>query len=205
MIRQIGRHRIKCGDVTKGIDDLMGSDRAMIMYSDPPWGDGNIKYWATMNKKATGQVVEPALLAVFLDSVFGIAERYVDRWLLIEYGVRWCDEITRRGELAGFEELAIAPLVYSSENLPLHLHIFGRPGAALPAGLVPAVSGTKGYLTVQRAIGPLAAIGATILDPCCGMGYTAQAAVDYGMNFRGNELNQARLDKTIARLERDRG
>jgi len=36
----------------------------------------------------------------------------------------------------------------------------------------------------------------------CGMGYTAQATVDRGISFRGNELNKKRLDKTIARLSK---
>jgi hypothetical protein len=36
-----------------------------------------------------------------------------------------------------------------------------------------------------------------VFDPCCGMGYTARAAVAAGMRFRGNELNAKRLQKTI--------
>jgi predicted methyltransferase len=42
-----------------------------------------------------------------------------------------------------------------------------------------------------------------VLDPMCGMGYTAQAAIKYGLAFRGNELNSVRLQKTIDRLHRD--
>jgi predicted methyltransferase len=42
--------------------------------------------------------------------------------------------------------------------------------------------------------------GDKILDPCCGMGYTAQIAIDNGMYFYGNELNAKRLQKTINRF-----
>ena len=50
------------------------------------------------------------------------------------------------------------------------------------------------------AVAPFAVPGGIILDPMCGMGYTAEAAKSNRMRFRGNELNQHRLDKTIARL-----
>ena len=39
-----------------------------------------------------------------------------------------------------------------------------------------------------------------ILDPMCGMGYTAQASINRNLSLRGNELNKTRLEKTIQRL-----
>ncbi|MFY8163223.1 MAG: hypothetical protein ACOVKC_03195 [Brevundimonas sp.] len=203
MISSYGPHRVRHGDVNDGIDDLMGADKADILYSDPPWGEGNIKYWATMNRKMTGEINLPADLDTFLTSIFGIAEKYCQRYLLIEYGVRWRHMIQERGRNAGFTARGIVPIIYSSENLPLDLHIFTKGSQELPQGYAEAIAGTKGYLTNQNAIGPLAAIvgaGGIILDPCCGMGYTAQAGIDYGLSFRGNELNRARLAKTVARF-----
>ena len=41
-----------------------------------------------------------------------------------------------------------------------------------------------------------------VLDPMCGMGYTAQATAGMGLTFRGNELNATRLRKTIDRLQK---
>jgi len=43
--------------------------------------------------------------------------------------------------------------------------------------------------------------GGICLDPMCGMGFTAQAAVNRGMRFFGNELNLKRLEKTKVRLK----
>ena len=40
------------------------------------------------------------------------------------------------------------------------------------------------------------------MDLCCGMGYTAQACIDNGLTFVGNELNKKRLGKTINRLNK---
>ena len=211
-IQEFGQHRVRHGDVTdaKGIVRLMGGDRATIMYSDPPWGEGNIKYWATMNKKMTGDVVEPAPLSTFLDSIFDIAEAYVDRWLVVEYGVRWRSEIQTRGVNAGFIPRDVIEIQYrsGSKMLPLDLHVFSKVGLELPEGYSAGVKGTSGYSGVKAAIGPLArACGSpersvTLLDPCCGMGYTAQAALDFGCRFIGNELNSKRLAKTIRRLSK---
>lgn len=212
-IRIIGRHRVRHGDVTdrNGIAKLMSADMADIMYSDPPWGDGNIKFWATLNRKMNGHINQPAPLDDFLSAVFSVAKTYVSRYLLVEYGVRWADLIQSRGAAAGFVSHGIVKLRYraGAKLLPLDLHLFARPGEAFPVGYEAPIVDTYGYTTNQRAIGPLAEIvkrskqNAIIVDPCCGMGYTAQAACDYGMAFRGNELNAKRLSKTIARLQRD--
>ena len=54
MITEIGKHKVQCQDVMYGIDDLMGSDKVDFLYSDPPWGQGNLKYWQTINNRHTG-------------------------------------------------------------------------------------------------------------------------------------------------------
>ena len=179
------------------------------MYSDPPWGEGNIKYWASINKRHTGQEIEPASLPSFLGAVFGAARDFCDGYLLIEYGTRWRKEIIALGEQHGFDFHGQVDLRYRSgaKLLPLDLIMFARPGVNYPAGYKRSVEGTHGYKTLQMAFHPLAEIvkkagnlPSIALDPCCGMGYTAQAAIDTGLAFRGNELNAKRLEKTKARL-----
>jgi hypothetical protein len=209
-IRTIGVHRVRHGDVTSrlGMAELMGPDSAEIMYSDPPWGAGNIKFWATMNAKMTGQVVQPASLESFLEAVFLVARTYATRYLLIEYGIRWKAEIQAWGKSAGFDPQGVAKIQYrgGGKVLPLDLHVFTRAAAPIPPLYFEALHGTMGYTTVRRAIAPLVTLQppdrvVTLLDPCCGLGYTAQAAVDLGCRFRGNELNRVRLDTTIKRLQ----
>jgi hypothetical protein len=210
MIQQFGVHRVRHGNVMDqaGIRELMGSDKAHIMYSDPPWGDGNIKFWATYNKKVTGQVVQPTPLNEFLNRIFSIAGTYCAGHLLIEYGCRWAADIRARGLDRGFQYHGKMNLFYKGggKTLPLDLHMFSRPGVPMPQA-VEAARDSMGYKTLTLAVPPLTRYWneqgvrqPVILDPCCGMGYTAQAAVDNRMAFRGNELNAARLAKTIARL-----
>ena len=206
MIADIGMHRVRHGDVmdTDGINLLMGDDRADIFYSDPPWGEGNLKYWQTMNQKMTGTKAQPVDLDKFLHNIFSIAVTYTNRVILIEYGVRWYDMIKQRGEAFGLTHYGAGNCLYRSGSKlrPLHLHLFGKGQLAVPQGYFQGLTDTTAMKTLRQAVMPFAEPGKIILDPCCGMGYTAQVALETGMVFRGNELNYKRLAKTIKRLQR---
>ena len=56
--------------------------------------------------------------------------------------------------------------------------------------------------TLRAAITPFTTAGQTVLDPCCGMGYTAKFALENNLIFRGNEINGKRLQCTIDKLEK---
>ena len=205
MITDIGPHRVRHGNVmdTDGITELMMNSPADLMYSDPPWGQGNLNYWSTMNTKMTGAPrVEQPNLEAFMNQLFTLAKQFCRGALLIEYGVKWKDELIQHAEQYGFAHVGFAEPVYGSEDRPLHLHVFVPPNTQKIPGpsYFESLRGTKGLLTVMTAVRPFAAPGNVILDPCCGMGYTAEAAKRFGMHFRGNELNEKRLAKTIARL-----
>lgn len=206
MIQQIGPHRVRHGNVmdSAGIEALMAGELADIIYSDPPWGLGNLRYWQTMNKKMTGQDLGQAgSLEAFLDQILSLSARYAKNILLIEYGVRWEEELKGMASAHGLTHVGRCTPIYSSANLPLHLHVFAKQPVALPEGYLQGLNGTKGFETVMRATAPFAVPGGVVLDMCCGMGYSAQMAIRHGMRFRGNELNAARLAKTVKRLTKD--
>lgn len=215
-IINVGKHKVRHGDVNDDLSPLLGNDKIRLMYSDPPWGEGNIKYWCTMNEKMTGAVVQPASLTKFLDSIFSVAQKYVTDYLLIEYGIRWRDNIISKAKEAGFDHIATIRIEYRGGKggslLPLDLHVFSKNGAGLPAGYIEQVENTRGFDCVKKAFYPFAELlkqkypneEIKVLDPCCGMGYTAQASINCGLTFRGNELNRARLQKTINRLEKSK-
>jgi len=203
MILVKGKHRFKHGDIMNGIGDLMIDERADIFYSDPPWGKGKLKYWYTINKKETGEEVKVANFSSFLSQVFCIIRQFSKNVILMEYGVRWKDEIIKRGREYGLIHNGVADLQYKSGSrlLPLHLHIFSQEGEIeLPPNYLENLKGSTGLNTVRKAIYPFAKENKVILDPCCGRGYTAQVAKETGMEFRGNEFNKKRLDIAINRV-----
>ena len=206
MIETIGPHRVKHGDLMEGIDDLMQGDKVDIFYSDPPWGDGNLKYWQTINSKMNGVPYKTINFDEFLNAVFSCMVKYCVGISFIEYGIRWEEKIRGLASQYNLKHNGIIDIKYrgGSKFLPLHLHILSKDKLTLPVGYIDLVKGTTGMGTLRAAVTPFAKEGFKILDPCCGKGYTAQIALETGMVFRGNEINEKRLAETIKRLLKNR-
>jgi len=47
MITRIGLHAVRLGHVMSDLSGLMQGERVSIIYSEPPWRQVNLKYWAT--------------------------------------------------------------------------------------------------------------------------------------------------------------
>lgn len=201
-ITNIGLHRVRHGSIMDGLDELMQGEKAAIFYSDPPWGQGNLKYWQTVNKRNTGATPQPVPpLHDFLRQIFKLAAAHSTGLVFIEYGCQWATQIVNIAAQEGLRHLATAGITYNSPALPMHMHAFTLTAAApLPQGWQAAVTGKHGFHAARAAVEAAAQPGRIILDPCCGFGGTARLAIKHGMHFRGNELNSARLAKTIATL-----
>jgi len=196
---QIGKHRVTNNDIMLGIDELMQGKQADIFYCDPPWGQGNIGYWQTINKRHTGEPTKDIKYEDFINQIFAVASKYAKNIILIEYGIRWRKDIIDMGKKYGLIHIGIADLQYRSGSrfLPSDLHVFAKTKVNIPQIYFDNLKNTSGMATLENAVLPLAVKGGIILDPCCGMGYTAKAGVKAGMTFYGNELNGKRLQKTI--------
>lgn len=209
-IERIGRHKVKHGNLLDGIEDLMGDDVAELGYSDPPWGVGNLKYWNTMNGKMNKgklghdqKACEPYDVPSyenFIDFFYATCFRYVRNVLIVECGIQWRELLIDKAAEHGFKyhHGTCQPLYRSgSELLPNDLHLFSKDGQIdVPGNYFEVCESLRGASLPKAAVEPFAKRGGIVLDPCCGMGYTAKAAIYHSMNFRGNELNEHRLNKT---------
>ncbi len=198
----IGQHRVTHGNVDDAqVDQMLAGERVWTLYSDPPWGDGNMEYWRTMNRKMTGedvpQISHDRMLWRFRDLI----TKYVDGYAFIETGLRWQQPWVENLKASGLVNLQTVRVFYgSSSKLYENVLICGsRPG--VPAPLLDGAEKLRGLPLPTKCLGAVARPRAIVLDPCCGMGYTARAAVANGMIFRGNELNASRLAKTVAHLQ----
>jgi predicted methyltransferase len=204
MIYEIGRHKVRHGDVHEQaeISKLTMGVKADIFYSDPPWGAGNIKYWDTMNKKMNGITESTGNFNVdiFLGVVLDNAMKHTDGWVVIEYGKRWVDKVKAMAKERGLVYCGQVETLYSGTNV-MEI-IFFRTDSAQPIDLT-GIYHLTGYKCVKEIFKLLKPTDGGIgMDLCCGMGYTAQACIDNGLQFVGNELNKKRLDKTIVRLNK---
>lgn len=185
----VGVHRLALGDVERGaVADVMGADRAAVVYSDPPWGEGNLRYWRT----AAGDGSRPRW------------EDFRERWcdavaaviapgaaVFVEMGERWADGFARALSDVGVLVTRRWTVQYGHPPRPNVLLYAGPP---LPDGFDP--SALHGAALPRACVAAVARPGLIVLDPCCGKGYTARAAVAAGMHFRGVELNAKRLEVT---------
>lgn len=195
----IGDHRLKHGDLIDGIDDLMDQP-ADIFYCDPPWGQGALKYFQTINSKQNMVPNKMIDLYSFMKAMFNIAVKHTTGLIFVEYGMRWESELIRMGVESGLQHIITISVKYGSKHLPLHLHIFSKSHVVLSSEYVSSVIGTEGLDTVRAAMTPYRKKSGIILDPACGLGNTARIAVELGMKFRGNEINLSRLERTASFL-----
>ena len=198
MIKHIGPHRVSNLSVDKPeVGQLFDDGRkAAILYSDPPWGEGNVKYWATKATKDTGKTVEPITYEALCKAIFNLIAGYVTDHVFIETGFRFEQDMVQRMERVGLKRITRCQLVYAGKHGNVLLH-GSFTGQGIDLGYL---EGRTGAAVAELAIKPVARAGEIVFDPCCGMGYTARAALLNGMQFRGNELNPVRLEKTIKRL-----
>jgi len=205
MITEIGRHKVKCGDIMSGIDDLMANRQADFVYSDPPWGQGNLRYWQTINKRHTGRERNDIDYEEFLPHYFHLVSKHVKDVCVIEYGVSWRSDAIKVANDAGFKHMGVFTSLYqASKLLPLDVHVFSKSGnVVIPPNFKEKCLELRGLPLVKYIFSAMLPKNAKmVLDPMCGMGYTAQSTIDSGLAFYGNELNEKRLGKTMTRLQK---
>lgn len=210
MIQQVNKHKVGNFDIHKvaSISKLLGNAKADIFYSDPPWGNGNIKYWDTINKKQNDIETSTGNFDAekFLDIVLSYAVKHTNGWVIIEYGKRWEKLVIAMAEARGLKYCGSVETLYGSKPFNvMDVHYF-RTDKVHPIDTT-KVHHTVNNATVQVVFDSLFTgvdmedkIG---IDLCCGLGLTAKACISHNMKFIGNELNKHRLQSTLKRLEKD--
>lgn len=205
MIYNIKNHKVQNADIMQGIDNLMLNEKADFIYSDPPWGQGNLKYWQTMNVKMNNAKRNDPDYNDFLNNFFNIISKFSTDKVVIEYGQKWREDLINLSNKYNFihNEVVVGYYRAGAKMLPLDFHFLSKKQKYnLNEDIRNKIETLSGYKVVNAIFDFWCPESAKIiLDPMCGMGYTAQATVDRNMIFRGNELNKKRLDKTIKRLE----
>jgi DNA modification methylase len=199
MIQTIGNNKITNASIEDPIvDQMLQGEKVRILYSDPPWGSGNLKYWVTINKKMTGKEYAPLTYDKLLDRIKHLATNYVDGHVFIEIGPKWETEVMAHVSTY-LHNIRRFVLLYKSgsKTLPCIL-VYGSTNPKYDYNVnIYDPTNQTGAKVAEGCIKAVAEEGAIVLDPCCGMGYTARGAVANKMRFKGNEFNAKRLQKTI--------
>ena len=206
-MESIGVHRLTNHNLMDGIDELMVGLQADIALIDPPWGEGNEKYWHTALAKVDPKtnIIRPPHNE-FLDQFFYLLKQWTkpDAFIFVEYGVRWREEIVRRGEISGLHSLSIVEAKYkaSSKLLPYDMHIFGHSKKVLSPKMLNELSGRQGFEVARAAMREISSSGQVMLDLCSGLGGFAKVAHEFGLRYFGNEMNPSRYARTEKVLRR---
>ena len=189
----MAEHRLGVLDLTTaGLGDVMGTERADVVYSAPPWGPGNLAYWRTVNKDSH----RPSW-PLFLERFCAEVARYSTGPVFVEMGLRWETELVAAMERAGLPFVQRWECLYGNPKRPNALCLF-RSAPLDPHG----ATGKGGPDLVRWALGAVGVgPGQIVLDPCTGLGTTARVAVERGAVFRGAELNPERAARAMQWLK----
>lgn len=198
---QIGQHRLLCGDITAGaVAQLLGDERADVIYSDPPWGPGNQQYWHTMNSRGS---VPRTSWPDFLGAFCGVCAAYCkpEAPVFVEMGMRWADQLDAAMDAVGLPRRGRWIVTYGpkSKPLPVTLNLYGPRDLDIRIRMPEPPHGEP---VTRAAMERVCHPGAIVLDPCTGLGMTARITHRLGGIFRGTELNQARIERTAAWLRK---
>lgn len=174
----------------------------IFFYCDPPWGDTHIKYFNTLLQKHTGEEAELHSYTDFLIRMFKIATMHTKNIIMVEYGLRWNDEVIRLGRDSGLLYIGGAECLYRSgaKMLPQAFNLFSKVPIITPDDYFQRLYHKTGLEFMTLAATPFYVPNGIILDPCCGLGLSARLALRLNMRFRGNEINRVRAEKTISLL-----
>lgn len=164
----------------------LGGELADIVYSDPPWGPGNLMYWRTHN----GETERPDWRR-FLDTFCGVVASSIKpgAHVFVEMGLRWVDDLAETMASLEIHESKRWTCFYGNPKLPNVLWYSGPGTTTDPSGMA-------GVAMTRTALEGVASPGALVFDPCCGKGMTARCALRLGMRFAGVELNPKRAAVT---------
>jgi hypothetical protein len=192
-------HRVVVGDVMLGaVAQCMAGDLADVVYSDPPWGEGNLRYWRTHAGDATRPSWD-AFVAAWTRAVADATKPGAP--VFVEMGLQWADEFAAALERVGIV-VSRRWTGQSRSGARLLPNALLYAGAPLRADFDP--SSLNARELPRACVAEVGDFRRVVLDPCCGKGFTARAAVAAGMIFRGVELNPKRAEVTVKWLRKNR-
>ena len=184
MLNKISNYDIMIND----LDCLFSNPdiKADCLYSDPPWGEANLKYWRTLNNQK-GYSVDWNL---FLKRLKDIYDKHVSGPLFIETGLRFKDDLIF---YFGTPTIIFECLYGNPKRKNLLLCFNAKPSIDL--------NNKGGVDLVYSCLSSLSFKPSVVFDPCVGLGNTAKACKKIGCNLICNELNRSRFLKTTEIME----
>ena len=180
-----------------GVGDIMRGDLEYFLneinlapdmvYTDPPWTNGNCKYWRTIASRQDESIQSYRLS--YHSFLLKLKEQLPHTPLFIE-GSR----LTYNTLINVFSEdyeYNKCYKVFYNDNIEQRLLFFNDATILLELDdMIDLEYVLEAFKYFQDTV-------KTVLDPCTGLGLTSSVSYSFGKNFIGFDLNKTRLDKTI--------
>ena len=154
-----------------------------LLYTDPPWGVGLVKQFATIQQKQTGHRPTINFLEI-INKLGSCADK--TKPLVIEYAVKGYQEIINIMISHG----------HTFSRTDTRIQSMGRPFVIISFNCNLALSeNVEGFEIISEIVTQLNA--KTVFDPFAGIGKTAKAVKTTGAKYIGSEINPARYAKLV--------
>lgn len=186
-----GPHRVETKSIHEAdFEALLDGETADICYTNPPWNERMMSYFATMREKQAGQSATNITHEQMLRELRNTIADHVDGLVIVSASLD--DDTT---------ETFLDPVLYNqttqitryrgSQDLRKNKMIFG--GTAPEYDWDHDMSMQYGLSlcknTIAHAASDVPADIPVVLDPLCGSGSAAVASLEAGCRFVGNEFN----------------
>lgn len=186
-----GPHLLRCGDLLERVNqDWLIAQSPAWVYSDPPWGPGNAKFWRTANDQGDFPVDYDALLEAFARVAHSASVG-----AFVEMGLRWQVELQRA--MQPWTPHRTWTTVYGKPPRPNLVQFYPHPDLAGAVAAAEDPSGMTGEAVTRTLLTGRVQVGDVLIDPCMGLGMTLRVGHELGALVRGNELHPARLSRCL--------
>jgi len=168
-------------------------------YTDPPWGSGNLKYWKTINKKATN--LDSDLIDQFQleDRVVDLITKYVNNYAFIVYGVHQAKSIIEKLQSkANVKDVQYYEKTYANNLKNCIICVTLNDNEILDFS---DLQKTKGLKSLKIICEMFKDKYKNVLELFVGIGYYLKVLDKYGFVVAGNELNSSRLSKALNKIK----
>jgi len=171
-------------------------------YTDPPWGNGNLNYWDTMNKKMNQQTTDQIDQITLENRVVHLICKHVKNYAFIVYGVREAESlISILNKQPNVTDVQYIEKKYKSGDKWLKNCVIAVTlNSAAKRDWFPILENKNGLEGLHAICQEFKNIYTSCLECFVGQGFYLKVFDKYGFNVIGNELNLSRLQKAISKI-----
>ena len=193
---EFGQHRLS-NEPFQQVDyeKLLGGKKVDLLYTDPPWNEDLMDYYADLQREQSPEpVVGNLTYSEMLSELCRIADEHVDGFVVIESQAE--DATTLAYVKKALHNVEYQEVEYRDYACGIYI------GSTSPEYTFDvSLRLTSGLDTMRAGIKEATDEGDVVMDVMCGKGSVAKAALLEGCTFIGNDFNTQRVNETKELLE----